>query len=183
MARSSSRRRAPAISRRTVELGKEGASNVIRGLNAVGSEPSYLEDHPNRVDLMRRRLATLALFCSCIAVVYGSASCAASAAASQPAAHASLAPREPNADEQVAQALSRLTFGPRPGDAARVKAMGVDRWIDAQLHPERLSDSETDAFLARYSTLALNSSEIFREFPPAALLRAAARRDSLQRSG
>jgi len=132
---------------------------------------------------MRRRLATLALFCSCIVVVYGSASCAASAAASQTTAHTALAPRELNADEQVAQALSRLTFGARSGDAARVKAIGVDKWIDAQLHPERLSDPETDAFLARYSTLALNSSEIFREFPPAALVRAAARRDSLQRSG
>jgi uncharacterized protein (DUF1800 family) len=132
---------------------------------------------------MRRRLVTLALFCSCIAVVYGSASRVASAAAFQTAARESIAPRELNADEQVAQALSRLTFGPRPGDAAHVKAMGVDKWIDAQLHPERLSDSETDAFLARYSTLSLNSSEIFREFPPAALVRAAARRDSLQRSG
>ena len=132
---------------------------------------------------MRRRLVTLALFCSCIAAVYGSASRVASAAAVQTAVNASVAPRELNTDEQVAQALSRLTFGPRPGDAARVKAMGVDTWIDAQLHPERLSDSETDAFLARYSTLSLNSSEIFREFPPAALVRAAARRDSLQRSG
>ena len=132
---------------------------------------------------MRRRLATLALFCSCIVVVYGSASSAASAADVQTASHLSLVPRELNSDEQVAQALSRLTFGARSGDAERVKAMGVDKWIDAQLHPERLSDSATDAFLARYSTLSLNSSEIFREFPPAALIRAAARRDSLQRSG
>jgi uncharacterized protein (DUF1800 family) len=132
---------------------------------------------------MRRRLVTLALFCSCIAVVYGSASRVASAAAVQAAARAALSPRELNADEQVAQALSRLTFGPRPGDAARVKAMGVDGWIDAQLHPERVRDSETDAFLAQYFTLSLESSEIFRQFPPAALIRAAARRDSLQRPG
>jgi uncharacterized protein (DUF1800 family) len=174
------------VARRTVELGKEGASGVMGGLNARVGRAVYLEDHRTRVDLMRRRLATLALFSSCIAVAYGTASCAAAANASQQAARSAsavAAPRELNADEQVAQALSRLTFGPRPGDAARVKAIGVDKWIDAQLRPERLSDTETDAYLARYSTLALSSSDIFRQFPPAAVLRAAARRDSLQRSG
>ena len=36
--------------------------------------------------------------------------------------------------------LSRLAFGPRPGDVDRVAAMGVDRWIDEQLHPERIAD-------------------------------------------
>ena len=35
--------------------------------------------------------------------------------------------------ERVAHVLSRLAFGPRPGDAERVAAMGVDRWIDQQL--------------------------------------------------
>src|SRR5690242_15707068 len=48
--------------------------------------------------------------------------------------------REQTADQQVAQVLSRLTFGARPGDAERVRAMGVDAWIDQQLHPERIDD-------------------------------------------
>ena len=38
--------------------------------------------------------------------------------------------------ERVAHVLSRLTFGPRTGDAERVAKMGVDRWIDQQLRPE-----------------------------------------------
>src|SRR5687768_538604 len=33
--------------------------------------------------------------------------------------------RELTADQQVAQALNRLTFGPRPGDAAEVRRIGV----------------------------------------------------------
>ena len=61
--------------------------------------------------------------------------------------------------------------------------MGVDRWIDAQLHPERIADTATDTFLSRYETLSLSSAELYTRFPPPALLRAAARRDSLQRSG
>ncbi len=39
-------------------------------------------------------------------------------------------------DEKILQALNRLTFGPRPGDVEAVKAMGLKKWIDRQLHPE-----------------------------------------------
>ena len=132
---------------------------------------------------MGRRLVRLALLASSVAVVYVSASCASPAAASPAAVPTSTGPRELDANQQIAQALSRLTFGARPGDADRVRAMGVDRWIDAQLHPERLRDSATDAFLAHYQTLSLSSAAIYEQFPPAGLLRAVARRDSMQRAG
>src|SRR5262249_37284690 len=32
-------------------------------------------------------------------------------------------------------------FGPRAGDAERVHAIGIDKWIDRQLHPETIPDS------------------------------------------
>jgi hypothetical protein len=35
----------------------------------------------------------------------------------------------PAGDDQVLHALNRLTFGPRPGDVERVKAMGLQKWI------------------------------------------------------
>ena len=50
--------------------------------------------------------------------------------------------------ERVAHVLSRLTFGARPGDAQRVDSIGVDRWIDQQLHPETISDSAVAVALA-----------------------------------
>src|SRR6185312_12627945 len=37
--------------------------------------------------------------------------------------------RELPADQQIIQALNRLTFGPRPGDVAKVRAIGLDNWI------------------------------------------------------
>ena len=42
-------------------------------------------------------------------------------------------------DEQkrAVHALNRLTFGPRPGDVERVASMGVDDWINQQLHPDK----------------------------------------------
>src|SRR6185503_533938 len=50
--------------------------------------------------------------------------------------------------ERVAHMLSRLTFGPRPGDAQQVAAIGVDRWIDQQLRPESIPDSALNVALA-----------------------------------
>ena len=41
------------------------------------------------------------------------------AVADAAATRAAMEPRELPADQQVMQALNRLTFGPRPGDAAR----------------------------------------------------------------
>jgi len=57
-------------------------------------------------------------------------------------------PREQTADQQVRHALDRLGFGPRPGDVARVREMGVDRWIALQLAPDHVGDSSTDALVA-----------------------------------
>jgi uncharacterized protein (DUF1800 family) len=85
--------------------------------------------------------------------------------------------RELTADEQVAHALNRLAFGPRPGDLARVRALGVDAWIAAQLQPERIDDRPTEMLVARaYPSLFKNAAELIRETPPPNLLRAQARR-------
>jgi uncharacterized protein (DUF1800 family) len=166
----------------------------LRVLNSAAPSVVYQSEYlrvstfgsPGSVALMRRRLTALSLFGTCVFAVYGAASCARPAVASQEmphvSAHASSGMRELDAGQQVAHALSRLAFGARPGDAARVQTMGVDKWIEAQLHPERIDDAATDQFLAGYGTLALSSAELYKQFPPAAALRALARRDSLQRS-
>ena len=132
---------------------------------------------------MRRRLTSLALFATCVLATYAVASDVTPAAASLTPPAMAVTTREQDATQQVAHVLSRLTFGARPGDAIRVRAMGVDAWIAQQLRPERIPDPATEQFLSRYETLAMTSADIYRQFPPAALVRAAARRDSLQRSG
>ena len=77
-------------------------------------------------------------------------------------------------DEQkrALHALNRLTFGPRPGDLERVQAMGVDQWIDQQLHPEKINDSALDARLAPFRTLRMDTREIVENFPPPQLIKA-----------
>ena len=76
-------------------------------------------------------------------------------------------------DEQrrAIHALNRLTFGPRPGDVQQVMAMGVDRWIDLQLHPEKISDSAMESRLAGFRTLRMSSREIVDEFPDNQIIR------------
>ncbi|MFN8572020.1 MAG: DUF1800 domain-containing protein [Gemmatimonadaceae bacterium] len=90
-------------------------------------------------------------------------------------------PRELNIREQSLQVLNRLAFGPRPGDVDSVMAYGVDRWVDRQLHPERIPDRADELMTQSYPTLAMSSDELLRDFPPpgAALLKARARGDSM----
>lgn len=70
-------------------------------------------------------------------------------------------------DEQkrALHALNRLAFGPRPGDLERVTQMGVDKWIDQQLHPEKIDDSRLDARLASFRTLRMDTRQIVENFP------------------
>jgi len=67
-------------------------------------------------------------------------------------------------DEQVQQALNRLTFGARPGDADKIRSMGVEKWIDLQLHPDRIDDTKTDQLMARYSIFNMKTSDVVRDY-------------------
>jgi uncharacterized protein (DUF1800 family) len=74
-------------------------------------------------------------------------------------------PREQTADQQVQQVLNRLAFGPRPGDVAKVRALGVDRWIALQLAPERIDDHRMDSIVATsYEGLDRPTSDIVADY-------------------
>jgi uncharacterized protein (DUF1800 family) len=72
--------------------------------------------------------------------------------------------RELPADQQIIQALNRLSFGPRPGDALKVRAIGLDKWIDQQLRPEKINDSAIDQFVARYPAINRNQNELLAQY-------------------
>ena len=81
------------------------------------------------------------------------------------------APREQTDDQQVLHVLNRLAFGPRPGDVARVRAIGVDAWIAQQLDPEGIPDDRADRFSAQFVALQGTPGELFERYPPPALVR------------
>ncbi len=72
--------------------------------------------------------------------------------------------REQLPDQQVLQVLNRLAYGPRPGDVQRVRAMGVDNWIDLQLHPDRIDDHVADSVIAQYHMLDTPVGEIMATY-------------------
>jgi len=72
---------------------------------------------------------------------------------------------EPNEHKRAVHALNRLGFGARPGDVQQVMDMGADRWIDLQLHPEKISDNTVESRLQPLRTLRMSSREIMEDFP------------------
>jgi uncharacterized protein (DUF1800 family) len=73
--------------------------------------------------------------------------------------------------KRAVHALNRLTFGPRPGEVDRVAHMGVDQWIELELHPDKIDDSALDARLAPFRTLRMGTKEIVENFPPNQLIK------------
>src|SRR5215472_18654797 len=63
-------------------------------------------------------------------------------------------------DQAILHAVDGLTFGPRPGDIAAVKKMGLDAWIDLQLHPERIPENpELDKRVQQTQSTSENSKQ------------------------
>ena len=83
----------------------------------------------------------------------------------------SLVDREQNADQQVLHVLNRLAFGPRPGDVARVRKVGVDAWIAQQLAPMAIDDERAERFDARFAAMRASPADLMEQFPPPALVR------------
>src|ERR1051326_5753641 len=64
-------------------------------------------------------------------------------------------------DKQIVHVLNRLTFGARPADVEQVRRLGIDKWIDLQLHPERISENPTlETKLKPLDSLQLQTWEI-----------------------
>jgi len=69
-------------------------------------------------------------------------------------------------DQRIAHVLSRLTFGARPGDFERVKAMGVEAFINQQLDPDSLDVSGVIARLKKLPTLGMATPVIIEQYTP-----------------
>jgi uncharacterized protein (DUF1800 family) len=70
----------------------------------------------------------------------------------------------PSDIQTITHVLERTSFGVRPGDVERVQTIGLDRYIDDQLHPERVNDAGLDARLGEFATLRMSSRDIIEEF-------------------
>jgi len=75
-------------------------------------------------------------------------------------------PVRPLTPEQKAlHALSRLTFGARPGDLEAVEKLGVEKWIELQLHPDQIAeDPQLETRLKPLATLRMDSAQILKDY-------------------
>jgi uncharacterized protein (DUF1800 family) len=74
--------------------------------------------------------------------------------------------------KRAIHAVNRLTFGPRPGELQQVLAIGVDKWIDQQLHPEKINDAALELRLAPFRTLRMDAREMMQDYPSPEMVRA-----------
>jgi uncharacterized protein (DUF1800 family) len=83
-------------------------------------------------------------------------------------------------EQRILHVLNRLGFGARPHDVERIKAMGIDTYINQQLSPEKISDAVAEAKVQRLTTLNMSTAQLYEKFPqPGQLLQQLQRRGEL----
>ncbi|SNT02733.1 Uncharacterized conserved protein, DUF1800 family [Granulicella rosea] len=70
-----------------------------------------------------------------------------------------------NDEERVLQVLNRLTYGPRPGELERVRAMGLNAWLSQQLNPSTIDDSALERRLKDYPAMQLPLLKLMEMYP------------------
>ena len=70
----------------------------------------------------------------------------------------------PDDEASIVHVLNRVTFGARASDVDAVRQMGLQRYIEEQLHPEQIPDTAMQARLAHLETIDLSSADISRRF-------------------
>jgi uncharacterized protein (DUF1800 family) len=81
-------------------------------------------------------------------------------------------PKSLTEEQRIIHVLNRLGFGARPGDVERVKAMGLDNYINQQLNPEKIADTVAENKVRDLSVLNMQTAELYEKYPqPGQLLR------------
>lgn len=120
---------------------------------------------------MRNLRGTIAILLATSLLPYP---CAPAFAASAPPAKRHI--EQTAADNQHARVLhllNRMTFGPRPGQVRQVESIGIDHWLDQQLHPGKIDDSALDQRLAAYRAPFMTPQQLMMRFPPRTFIRQA----------
>ena len=75
-------------------------------------------------------------------------------------------------DQKILHVLSRLSYGVRPGDVEKVKAMGLQKYIDQQLNGAAIDDTMAESKLKNLEIFNMSTAEVFAKYPnPGALIR------------
>jgi uncharacterized protein (DUF1800 family) len=73
--------------------------------------------------------------------------------------------RDLSRDQKIVHALNRLTFGARPADVDAVRKLGVEKWIELQLHPAQIPENaQLEEHLKPLETLRMDSAEVMKMY-------------------
>jgi uncharacterized protein (DUF1800 family) len=85
-----------------------------------------------------------------------------------------------NSEQKVIHLLDRMTFGARPGDVERVLKIGWQKFLDQQLHPERISDEVAEQKLKELESIHLSGREMATTYPRPQVVREVLRSRGLE---
>ena len=68
--------------------------------------------------------------------------------------------------QDINHLLNRIAFGPRPGDIQRVQDLGIDKYLEQQLHPGQNDDKALQGRLAELNTLQMTTAELMDRYRP-----------------
>lgn len=86
-------------------------------------------------------------------------------------------------DQNILHVLNRLGFGARPGDVERVRAMGIQKYIEQQMNPATIPDTVADNRVKDLSVLSMTTAQLYEKYPqPGQILRQLQRRGDLPAS-
>ena len=81
-------------------------------------------------------------------------------------------PKGLSEEQRIVHVLNRLGYGARPGDVARVKAMGLENYINQQLNPDKIADDVAENKLKDLNVLNMTTAELYEKYPqPGQLVR------------
>ncbi|HEV2136035.1 MAG TPA: DUF1800 domain-containing protein [Terracidiphilus sp.] len=125
------------------------------------------------MDFLRAPFAVLLSILLCVpapmALAQAPSSTEADAKSERPGYHST----ELHGDARILHALNRFTFGPRPGDLEAVRAEGVDKWFDQQLHPKTIDESALFTRIAQFPAMQMSVRDLMQRYPSNALVRMA----------
>jgi uncharacterized protein (DUF1800 family) len=114
-----------------------------------------------RLETSCRRLLAAALVCiSAIPAVAATPSSSSTAPATAKAAGNSSTAR-------LLHLLNRTSFGPKPGDIEALRALGIDAYLQQQLHPETIKEAPSvSSFVHGSDAFRMSAPQLFQDYGP-----------------
>ena len=85
-------------------------------------------------------------------------------------------------EQKILHVLNRLGFGARDGDVEKVKAVGINKYIERQLNPGSINDAVAEAKVQKLDVLKMTNEELFAKYPNgSAVLQLVAQQNGLKR--